>query len=490
MTLNELLVEWSYRTEKGYPDMGNPSDILILKNILNELNLPSNEIITNLGEAALNPSELSKDRGPNIGPGLEFNDRIEKFLDKIRKGEEFELIDGSKITIDINSSSSSIERLEKKDIKGKILLFIDTKGSSYSLSKFKKTKEFGAGSGSGGGTTNTMYQESAHCFGCAVAYYLKKGNITPEDLTLDNFTQVESYVEMNTTLDKVVSFLESSPAWKISISKSVNKILSLFPNKNYEFHRGSSFVDKIYNAWKVGKKEQGLKLADDKWNPADIWLVSDTIKNVDFSNELGVLNGEISQFYDDGDLIGVSLKAIKKEATHTVYNDPNIPSNNIYEYESYKSTAKSASTTIVYKGGSIVFRNFSVDRGFAAEINGAGAQGGKAGHSGINDVLKLNNIPQLPSSNEVLKAFTINDKEYYSRLYNLYNKFIENISEDNFKKIFKEKPLSWKTGKFMSLELLSKILDNKDEKINEILNDIMRYAASSTKISSQFIKIS
>ena len=29
MTLNELLVEWSYRTEKGYPDMGNPSDILI-----------------------------------------------------------------------------------------------------------------------------------------------------------------------------------------------------------------------------------------------------------------------------------------------------------------------------------------------------------------------------------------------------------------------------------------------------------------------------
>ena len=34
MTLDELLVEWSYRTKKGYPDMGNPSDILILKEIL------------------------------------------------------------------------------------------------------------------------------------------------------------------------------------------------------------------------------------------------------------------------------------------------------------------------------------------------------------------------------------------------------------------------------------------------------------------------
>ena len=48
MTLNELLVEWSYRTEKGYPDLDNPSDILILKNILNELNIPSNIIISQL----------------------------------------------------------------------------------------------------------------------------------------------------------------------------------------------------------------------------------------------------------------------------------------------------------------------------------------------------------------------------------------------------------------------------------------------------------
>ena len=48
MTLNELLVEWSYRTKKGYPDMGNPSDILILENILNELNIPSDFIISKL----------------------------------------------------------------------------------------------------------------------------------------------------------------------------------------------------------------------------------------------------------------------------------------------------------------------------------------------------------------------------------------------------------------------------------------------------------
>ena len=50
MTLNELLLEWSYKSEKGYPLLDNPSDLSILKQILEKLELPSNEIINNLKE--------------------------------------------------------------------------------------------------------------------------------------------------------------------------------------------------------------------------------------------------------------------------------------------------------------------------------------------------------------------------------------------------------------------------------------------------------
>ena len=50
MSIDELLVEWSYRTEKGYPDTGNPSDILILKEILENLGLPVDSILDELGE--------------------------------------------------------------------------------------------------------------------------------------------------------------------------------------------------------------------------------------------------------------------------------------------------------------------------------------------------------------------------------------------------------------------------------------------------------
>ena len=50
MTLNELLVEWSYRTKKGYPILGNPSDILIIEEILESLDLRLEEIIPRLKE--------------------------------------------------------------------------------------------------------------------------------------------------------------------------------------------------------------------------------------------------------------------------------------------------------------------------------------------------------------------------------------------------------------------------------------------------------
>ena len=131
MSIDELLVEWSYRTKKGYPDLGNPSDILILKSLLEDLKLPSNNIISNLGEASLNPGQLAK------------RNNFEIFLNKIFNNEEFELTNGDKIIIDPNTSSQAIELLKTKDIKRKILTFTDIKGNSYKLNKFKKTTEFG-----------------------------------------------------------------------------------------------------------------------------------------------------------------------------------------------------------------------------------------------------------------------------------------------------------------------------------------------------------
>jgi len=480
MTLDELLLEWSYRSEKGYPSLGNPSDISILRSILKELNLPSDTIINRMSEASLNPGELRKDREPN---------RAEVFLKKIENNEEFELMDGSMIIIDKEQSADSIQKLKDKDFNK--LLFTDTSGKQLKLNQFKKTAEFGAGSGAGGGAVDTRIMESTHCYGCAIAYYIKKGNITEDDLVKENFGKVTKYVDVDASIDEIEEFLERKPLWYSSTAKSVNKIYNLFPNKGYKFHRGSEQVERIYNAWKVGKTEKELKLMDDKWNPADIWLMTSKAENYDYSGNLEVLNGQISQFYEDGDLVGVSLKMIgkKSDAEAKVFNDPGIPAGNVYQYEGYKSTLKSTTLDILYTGGSITCRNFSVETGWSTEIKGKAAQGGKCGHTGVNDVLKINNLPLLPAQKETLNAFKTKDKIFYDKLYYLVDRFIENMSEKDFAKLYEEKPLAWKTSNYMNLEFLLRLEDNEN-KANEILNDVMRYASSSTKLSSQFIKIS
>ena len=480
MTLNELLLEWSYRTQKGYPSLDNPSDVRVLRTLLEKLNLPSDTIINRMSEASLNPGELRKDREPN---------RAEVFLKKIENDEEFELMDGSMVVIDKEQSADSIQKLKDKDFNK--LIFTDTSGKQLKLNQFKKTKEFGAGSGAGGGSVDTRIMESAHCYGLGIAYYVKGEKITKEDLIRENFEQAQSHVDVDATIDEVEEFLERKPLWYDSTAKSVNKIYDLFPNNSFKFHRGSEQVKAIYTAWQTAKKTEGLKLMDDKWNPADIWLISPKISGVTFSNDLKILNGEISNFYEDRDLVGISLKMIgkKAEATSKVFGDPNIPPGNEYKYEGYKTTTKSSTVEIQYTGGSITCRNFSVETGWSTEIKGKAAQGGKCGHTGVNDILKLNNITQLPLQRDTLAAFKTNDKEYYDKFYYLFDRFVENINDKDFKELYDEKPLSWKTSNYMGLEFLSRLEDNP-EQTNEILNDVMRYASSSTKISSQFIKIS
>lgn len=480
MTLNELLLEWSYRTQKGYPSLDNPSDVRVLRTLLEKLNLPSDTIINRMSEASLNPGELRKDREPN---------RAEVFLKKIENDEEFELMDGSMVVIDKEQSADSIQKLKDKDFNK--LIFTDTSGKQLKLNQFKKTAEFGAGSGAGGGSVDTRIMESAHCFGLGIAYYVKGEKITKEDLIRENFEQAQSHVDVDATIDEVEEFLERKPLWYDSTAKSVNKIYDLFPNNSFKFHRGSEQVKAIYSAWQTAKKTEGLKLMDDKWNPADIWLISPKISSVTFSNDLKILNGEISNFYEDRDLVGISLKMIgkKAEATSKVFGDPNIPPGNEYKYEGYKTTTKSSTVEIQYTGGSITCRNFSVETGWSTEIKGKAAQGGKCGHTGVNDILKLNNITQLPLQRDTLAAFRTDDKEYYDKFYYLFDRFVENINDKDFKKLYNDKPLSWKTSNYMGLEFLSRLEDNP-EQTDEILNDVMRYASSSTKLSSQFIKIS
>ena len=89
--LDLFFKKYNYKFDKGYPDMNNEKDVLLLESLLNKLN-----INVSLEETALTPSELNKDatfKGGNKVP------RIEILIQKIQKGDELELNDGSKFKV-------------------------------------------------------------------------------------------------------------------------------------------------------------------------------------------------------------------------------------------------------------------------------------------------------------------------------------------------------------------------------------------------------
>ena len=504
MTLDELLLEWSYRSEKGYPSLGNPSDVSLLKSILEQLDLPASLIIKRLVSETNLQSKDFESSTKNQDTKYRGSDRAHLFVDKINNQEEFELDDGSKVIIDPDASIEAMELLLQREY-GRNMIFYDMEGNKLPLSKFEKTSEFGGGAGVGGGSVDTRIMESAHCYACAIAYYIKQGPINEDDLlgatNSEQFAQAQQYVDVDAKLDEIEEFFDRKPQWYASIVKAINKIYELFPNKDYTFHRNSKQVEMLYNAWKssLERDEKSIeysKMKDDKWNPADIWLFSPNASNNDWSGNLEVLNGQIADLYEDGDLIGVSLKMIKKKDNPEVktFNDPNIEKEN-YEYEGHKSSPGSANSEIKFTGGIAIARMFSKTKSFNIEIKGKGAAGGKAGMEAINTILTRNGLEILPDNKEVEEALTgeVSEdsplKPYYDKLYYLYDRFIKNISMDKFAEQYQHETPAWRVGKFYSLTLIEILEDNKPNPSNEIVNDIMRYAYSSTKDSSKFLKI-
>ena len=127
MTLDELLLEWSYKTERGYPSLDNPSDVLILEKILDKLNLPTHSIIKQLRE---------QDDVVTVTTDDEISDEEEMVDDLENQPPPNEEPPGEKDNDDelsqIQGGSSEYDNLIKKKLGVDI---IPTSNSSYKFTK-------------------------------------------------------------------------------------------------------------------------------------------------------------------------------------------------------------------------------------------------------------------------------------------------------------------------------------------------------------------
>lgn len=478
--IDRTILEWAWMSEKGYPDINNENDLRVFESSFG----------FKVFEGSLTHFDLVKPFPPRHEFLGKYKDRGERFLEKINIGDSFELNSGGTVIIDKEKSTEAIEALQNKNyelfkgIKG--IKFFTKDGKELSLTKLKKTKEFGSGGGSGGGAQNTRIQESSMALVCAIS--LIEGGVQEKDINDKTISSALSRIDVDASKEEMTDFINVQKTWKDTFIGSANALLKTYNNPNFNFHRGSKFVNKIYNAYAAGKKEAEVNMQNDKWNPADIWAVDSSILDIEFPTNLEKLNALLVELFTSEKLIGISLKKATSTPKISVVN-LNKDDFNGYTYDEYIMKSTNNSLIINYSGGKIAFRNFQFAANYAGEIAGKTAQHGKIGIGPLNTTLRFNNLSSLPSNKEIKDKFLENDQELLKDYKNLFLKYVEKANDEVFDKVQKN-DINYKSSKYLSLKLLDTIETAEQKKQDEFISDIIRYASSMSKVSSVHVKVS
>lgn len=388
----------------------------------------------------------------------------------------------------------------KSEFGNKLPLFVSGT-TPIKLNQIFKSSDFGGGSGSGGGAEETARNESSQCLYAALAWYVY-GKAIPENqkITKGDFTKAYAKCETTETLD---SMLDLPQDWHKSSIWGANKLYSLYKGKKYTFHRGSSYVEKIEDAFKRINKVEGAFGNLNKWSPADIYMITEKGKTA-ITNEiakattLGDLNKRMLKHYKAGDVVGVSLKKI---GTKTVkFSENNVEPNKIdvtYQgttivAESKKSLFESMDIYLIHNKGKIQFRSFGGTSltGWQGEGKGATANQGKISLGPLNFILKQNGVKQLPIDSAT-KAVTPN-AQYFKAFYDAA-KFINAKGLAKTQKAFEadwkaaDKP--WRYSKYLGVLLAERIARLSVQNKHKLMTDIYLYSASKSNFAGPYAKI-
>jgi hypothetical protein len=332
--------KFAYKFDKGYPDMNNEKDIFLLNELLNNLGIT-------IEEAALTPSELSKDA--TFGRG-DKKPRIEILIDLIQRGEELELNDGSKFVVD--NKEEVLSQLKGKTRITTAIKLTDKDGNAITTSNLKKTAEFGGGGGMRGGSDLTAKGESAQAIVNAIRYSLS-GNISEEDITDETINDAKSDIRV-TDFEGAKELLKDNPGWLTSSVSIANALASKYSGPFIQ-NRGSDWVQNFEKAVKPHLKKAGIGNIN-KWSPADIWMVSPDEMGISWPDTLDQINSLLLKKYNEGKIIGVSLKKAGKDASLKVFNASD-SSTDTYKFEGIDVSPTHAKGFILFDGGKMEFRN-------------------------------------------------------------------------------------------------------------------------------------
>ena len=358
--------------------------------------------------------------------------------------------------------------------------------------------------GSGGGAAATKVQETAQCVYAAMRYYC--GDV--KNFTIDDFKCGMKYTDAPGV--KIEEIMEMSKEWKESSWAGANEIYSKIGGTGWKFVRGDAMIDDgaVKNAFNRVKKQTRLS-SEDKWNPADIWMVKDESKvkqHLDKEVTIDCLNNALQQLRADGQLVGISLKKIEGSPKMKLLND--IPAaerkqNEKAHFAKYDLTFDNGRKkdnhpmdVYLYYGTSTYekfqARNFGgpTKGDWKLELKGKSAAQGKIQGKKVQELLKdgkFGTLPEYGGTDTWSKAKNGKlDEEIYKLLVKYKAKGLKNKSTD-LAWIKNEAEQAWKYSKYAGLKLLDWVSTHKDS--DQIMKEIYLYASSQSDKSSVYWKL-
>jgi len=378
--------------------------------------------------------------------------------------------------------------------------FGGTQIETYDLKRIRLRYKAPQGGGARGGTRIANLGEGSQCIYAAVAFGLGK-NITQRDITKTNIEKYKKKFDIDSTVDEILDDLPE--IWMNSSILGANKLFDKFfkVNGKFTFHKaskdaGSKIVRRINELFQKFKKDEGLSLNINKWNPADFWLVSSEfdVKILEDEKTMEGFNQQIQKQLLNNKLIGISLKQMGGKATLTINN---VERNKKYEkkYSGYTFSTKSIDGYINLTGNSkLQFRATAGPTnltGWQGEIQGGLAAGGKISLGPFNMLLRAHDIKEIPTD-AAKRVRNEPDKVYKDISYGLEkfgNMKKAEITKFKTNKIVTNQYLYSKLQVVQLIKIFEVTLKQKKKLRNQLAEDMFLYAASLSKYSSAFYKL-
>jgi hypothetical protein len=351
---------------------------------------------------------------------------------------------------------------------------------------------------SGAGAEKTALAESLQAYACATRQFLGKDLIDVSEITAKTISDADC----DRTLKQCMDGLDE--AWFSSVVTTANQIILDVPGaskgQKYKFYRGGDTVNAIYDAWRKHKAGSGIT-GDDKWNPADIWMIKKTHKHEYDFPSIKDYNLYMYNLFAKTECIGISLKKLTPgESAHSKIFNAGKPLTAQYTgvklgdvmtdskdiYIQYKSEGKS---------GEVQLRNFSsrpIPSSWQGEIKGKAAAGGKIGGGIIFEFaqeagVKKSNLT-LPNQTPITKVSDAQFKEFATAFKSLSGSKESVVDLITKAKAGHRSDKTWWMSKYIGVILVYTVL--KEDKMDDLCALIFQYASSATKNSCVFIKYS